>query len=880
MERLGEHVAECPVCLAVLEQLPEDSMVRLLQEHRSVIAAATGEPTGVGAEIEGAGRLLDVDAVPRNGLADAGPTGSFTAVDQPEVDRVPVGPFQHPRYQVQQLLGGGGMGLVYLADDRIEGRPVVLKFLRDDLLDHPRLVARFQREAAAATRLKHPNIVIVYGAESFGQWPALVMEYVEGTDLARLIEQTAPFPVRMACEIVRQAALGLQYSFERGMVHRDIKPSNLMVNPDGAVKILDFGLAKMQSELCTDPGLTSTGAFLGSVDYMAPEQADDPRRADIRADIYSLGCTFYHLLSGAPPFKGTTFEVLEAHRRRKPPPLNQRRPEVPAELAALVSTMMAKQPAGRFQTPGQVAEALAPFLEVEGEGITSHGPFVRRFGQPAASLVAPGKTGDKPLPVSAAAGSDRSTIRRRLLRRALATAAVVILAALAGLAIYRWSILKGELVIETDLPNAEIFVLQDGKRVATILTGQTKRIELDPGRYELAPASGDAGLRFSTETLVLRRWDRIDVSVRRVSDQPDALFAKYLGFIRRIGFTKGAVDARYDRRPSDDRTVTTWTKEWITNMVNSNKWVEYFRSADSRYTLGVLFARHGWMEWAIEFFELAIAARPGDADALFNLGVALGKQGRLADAIADFREVVRLQPDAVDVHMALGLSLADHGDLDEALSEVRTAVRIRPVDADSWYNLGIVLRDRGQPTQAIDAFAQAIRIDPEMADAHALRGHVLVALGRRWEADAERREAIRLRGVAVAQNNRGIELAEMGHTEEAIGAFRKAIRIQPEFIEARNNLGVTLFGCEEVGAAIAELTEALRLQPGPAAVHLNLGIALKRIGAGREAEPFYREAVRLQPNIDTSRPCWARSPAAVENEPSRRFPGLRGPRPR
>jgi serine/threonine protein kinase len=253
------------------------------------------------------------------------------------------------------------MGLIYLAHDRQENRQVVLKFLREDLLDQPRLVERFRREAAAATLLKHPNIVEVYGVEPFGRWPALVMEYVHGTDLARLIEKAGKVPVRVGCELIRRAALGLQYSFEQGMVHRDIKPSNLMVGADGTVKILDFGLAKMQSEMSEDACRTSTGAFLGSVDYIAPEQLDDPRLADIRADIYSLGCTLYHLLSGSPPFHGTALEVLEAHRSLEPTPLTGMRPELSSELAVLVGRMMAKNPGRRFQTPAEVARRLVPF---------------------------------------------------------------------------------------------------------------------------------------------------------------------------------------------------------------------------------------------------------------------------------------------------------------------------------------------------------------------------------------------------------------------------------------------------------------------------------------------------------------------------------------
>jgi serine/threonine protein kinase len=252
------------------------------------------------------------------------------------------------------------MGLIYLADDWEENRAVVLKFLREDLLDQPRMVERFRREAAAATLLKHRNVIEAYSVEPFGRWPALVMEYVQGTDLARLVDKKGPVPVRIGCELIRQAAVGLQYSFEQGMVHRDIKPSNLIVSVGGTVKILDFGLAKMQSEL-VDEGLTSDGALLGSVDYMAPEQIKDPRVADVRADIYSLGCTLYHLLSGFPPFQGTTYEVLEAHRSEQATPLHDRRPEVSAKLGAVVARMMAKEPGRRFQSPAAVARALTPF---------------------------------------------------------------------------------------------------------------------------------------------------------------------------------------------------------------------------------------------------------------------------------------------------------------------------------------------------------------------------------------------------------------------------------------------------------------------------------------------------------------------------------------
>jgi serine/threonine protein kinase len=347
MQRVGEHLAECSVCMDVLEQLPEDPLVGALREH--------------GERDDGSPHGSDAGAKRAERPAHAESTRTLEPVEEEKAERWGPGPMDHPRYKLKTLLGHGGMGLIYLADDWEENRAVVLKFLREDLLDRPRLVERFRREAAAAILLKHRNIVEAYNVEPFGRWPALVMEYVQGTDLARLIEKAGPVPVRVGCELVRQAAIGLQHSFEQGMVHRDIKPSNLIVSSAGTVKILDFGLAKMQSELSADAGLTSTGAMLGSVDYMAPEQIEDPRIADIRADIYSLGCTLYHLLSGAPPFQGTTFEVLEAHRSEIATPLHKRRPEVPSELAAVVARMMAKEPGRRFQSPVAVARALAPF---------------------------------------------------------------------------------------------------------------------------------------------------------------------------------------------------------------------------------------------------------------------------------------------------------------------------------------------------------------------------------------------------------------------------------------------------------------------------------------------------------------------------------------
>src|SRR5262249_41980004 len=235
---------------------------------------------------------------------------------------------EHPRYRVRELLGVGGMGAVYRAEHLLMERPVALKVINRSLTDRPALVERFRREAPAAARLAHPNSVAAFDAEQAGDTHFLVMEYVEGQSLARVLAERGPLPVTEACAYVRQAALGLQHAHEQGMVHRDIKPHNLMRTPGGQVKILDFGLARFASE-AAPPGallagppageappaasLTQTGTMMGTPEYIAPEQARDAHAADIRADLYSLGCTLYDLLTGQAPFpEGTAVEKVRA----------------------------------------------------------------------------------------------------------------------------------------------------------------------------------------------------------------------------------------------------------------------------------------------------------------------------------------------------------------------------------------------------------------------------------------------------------------------------------------------------------------------------------------------------------------------------------------
>ena len=301
----------------------------------------------------------------------------------------------HPDYQVVRELGRGGMGVVYLAHNRLMGRDEVLKVVSKHLIERKGVLERFSREIRSAARLMHPNIVHAYSAFRCGESIVFAMEYVDGLDLAKLVKAKGPMSVAHACYFVHQAALGLQHAHEQGMVHRDIKPGNLMLARKGdksVVKVLDFGLAKATRESPIDGGLTHEGQMLGTPDFIAPEQIRDAQSAGIQADIYSLGCTLYYLLSGAPPFQGPSlYDLLQAHFSMDAQPLNLVRPEVPAELAALVAKMMAKDLNRRFQTPVEVAEALKPFFKKAG---ATAKPEVSTLGQSAPGSEGPRRLRD------------------------------------------------------------------------------------------------------------------------------------------------------------------------------------------------------------------------------------------------------------------------------------------------------------------------------------------------------------------------------------------------------------------------------------------------------------------------------------------------------
>jgi formylglycine-generating enzyme required for sulfatase activity len=422
------HVEVCPECLKTAGRQSDDSFLDKLRAARGY--SGTPAPSKVLSSFPGAGNAAPI------------PTTS-------EIPALTILPElrDHPQYEVLRELGRGGMGVVYLAKNKLMDRLEVLKVVNKQLLGDAGAAERFLREIRSAAQLNHPNIVTAYSALQVGDVLLFSMEYIEGQDLAQVVKARGPLPAAHSGSYIVQAARGLQHAFEKGMVHRDVKPQNLILDgKTNIVKILDFGLAKATRTTtgAAAEGLTGLNMLMGTPDYMAPEQARDAANVDIRADIYSLGCTLYCLLAGRAPFAGGSLATkIAAHQFSEPEPVESLRQDLPPGLAGIVRKMMTKDPAQRYQKPEEVVQALTSCFN------------------------------EKPAP-----------LRKKWLMAAGGAAAALMLMGLIGLSavgVFRVKTADGILVVEVNEPNAEVFV--DGDRMAVSWNeGGTKaEIHVKPG---------------------------------------------------------------------------------------------------------------------------------------------------------------------------------------------------------------------------------------------------------------------------------------------------------------------------------------------------------------------------------------------------------------
>ena len=290
-------------------------------------------------------------------------------------------------YRLDEFVGGGGMGAVFRALDTTLDRRVAVKVLSRQHSGDAEMLRRFKVEAQSAARLDHQNIGRVYNVGSEDGWHYIVFEFIDGTNLRDVVARGGPLDVPSTLRFTVQLAAALEHAADRDVVHRDIKPSNIIITPEGRARIVDMGLAR-RHRLADDDELTQSGMTLGTFDYISPEQARDPRAADVRSDLYSLGCTLFFMLAGRAPFaEGSMVQKLLQHQQDPPPPISAIRPDVPERLAAIMARLMAKDPNDRYQRPAVLAADLAACAAEHGIALaaTAVGTVASAAARPAVS---------------------------------------------------------------------------------------------------------------------------------------------------------------------------------------------------------------------------------------------------------------------------------------------------------------------------------------------------------------------------------------------------------------------------------------------------------------------------------------------------------------
>ncbi len=426
-------------------------------------------------------------------------------------------------YELKEQLGCGGMGTVYRAVHTRLDRVVAIKLLPVRRLRDDGAVARFEREMKTIGRLDHPAIVKATDAGEARGTPFLVMEFVDGIDLSRLVRMVGPLEAADACEIIRQAALALDYAHQQGFVHRDVKPSNLMLTRSGEIRILDLGLALFGAAGEAVDDLTTVGQLMGTLDYMAPEQADNSHSVDARADVYSLGAALFKLLTARAPFdapgRTTPLAKIKALATLDAPEVSEHHSGLPHGLPEVLSRMLARNPDSRPGTAAEVAGLLAPFAT--GHALTSlaergvqlahdEDQAVQRFPLAAPSIQKERRADD--LPPDLAGGHGRSFNWRAALVGACAAAVFL----LAGIAIWITTD-KGKLVIECADANVPITIRRGDETYGEFELHQgANEFKLRSGEYEIVISEQATHLKVDRQQVVLERGDRIIAKIERL----------------------------------------------------------------------------------------------------------------------------------------------------------------------------------------------------------------------------------------------------------------------------------------------------------------------------------------------------------------------------
>jgi serine/threonine protein kinase/Flp pilus assembly protein TadD len=710
-------------------------------------------------------------------------------------------------YLLLEPLGKGAMGEVYKARQRRLKRLAALKLIHPELLANEHLVLRFHREAEAAARLDHPNIVRIYDAGEDAGTHFLAMEYVEGTDLARLVRDSGAFTVPQACECVRQAALGLQHAHEQGLVHRDIKPGNLMwAKVTGTIKVLDLGLARLDRRPTLDEGaltLTQRDSPLGTPAYLAPEQALNAHGADIRADIYSLGCTLYHLLAGRPPFVTRDLPQLVAmHMTAEPEPLEKLRPELPAELSQVVRTMMAKKPPERIQTPADVAKALEPWSAT-------------LKGMPAASAGSSSYSESLPTTVKPSATFALPSQPEKRKGRWLALALVLLAAVVGTMAWFLPSWLDGLLGKKPSDPAKKAGELAEIAKIESKAKVENPP-KPSPGQDHLA--RGQAHLKkFELPQAIAEFTKAIDL------DPMLALAYAYRGnahtWNKDINKAIEDCDRALKLDPGNALAFAFRGEAFADQKEFDRAFRDLDKAIDLDPNLAVAYRNRAFAYWCKEDIDRALrdlndALRidPKYLIAIKDRALVYRFLGERDRAIRDLDEAIRLDPNQADAFAGRGFVYFDKGEVGQAAKDFGEALRLNPNLPEGYVGWGMVRTSKGELDQAIQEFDRAIKLEPKSDEAYSYRSFCYIEKNDLDRAIKDAAEALRINPKSPrAFTARGMAQVQKNNADPAIQDFNEAIRLNPRWPEPFAGRSWAHLQKGDLDQVIKDATEAIRL---------------------------------------------------------------------
>jgi serine/threonine-protein kinase len=763
---------------------------------------------------------------------------------------LPAEPPQLPDYDVQAVVGRGGMGIVYRAWDRRLRRPVAIKTLLAGAYACAEERERFRREAEAEGGLRHVNIVQVYDVGELDGRPFITMEFVEGGSLTEKLGRI-PLPAGQAAALLATLADAVQAAHDRGIVHRDLKPANVLLTPDGTPKITDFGLARRLDDRA---GLTHSGSPLGTPSYMAPEQARaHSDQIGPAADVYALGAILYEALTGRPPFRGdTTAETLRQVVEQEPTPPTRWNPKVPHDLEIICLKCLHKEPHRRYASAAALAEDLRRFQRGEAIAARPTGGLERsaRWLRRQRTQVAIFSLGTLLGVGLVAFGVSLRTQHEARVRRALdrAQSEQTLVARADAIHLDRATLAEGRLnpAAERRFNDARADRdYQSAFRDAGLgLVGEdpaivAARVAASPALRPLVAALDDWAVCAAAEhrrAWVLGVARRADPDAWRdrardpavwadrtalaalaraapVAAQPAHVLVALGERLRNLGGDATELLARMRRAHPMDFWAALTLARALQDGTDHEAAVAAYRQAltlrgdaAAVYSnLGLVpYAQRNWHE-AIDDFRKALEIDPNFAPAHNNLGLAWKGEGTWPEAVHHFREAVRFGPELAPAHYNLGEIRAYEGGLDEAIAQYRQALRIDPTFARAQYMLGVALASRGWLDEARDRDQRAVRDDPAGAKAN-----------------------LKTRGLAV---------------REGIECYHQTLDIDPTGSLSGNGFSLNPREADRLHEAIGHYEVALRIDPGLFMAHASLGQALLALGRFHEAEAATRRCL-------------------------------------